>query len=93
MSDYFLFPSAESPGQRLKVPLEKAGAKINSIHIFFFSGLSQQHIDVPQLGVKSELELPAYTTATATPDPSGIFHLHHSLWQRQILNPLREARD
>ena len=27
-----------------------------------------------------------HTTVTATPDP--IFHLHHSLWQHQILNPL-----
>ena len=44
-------------------------------------------------GVKSELQLPAYTTATATPDPSLICHLHHSSWQRQILNPLSEARD
>ena len=33
------------------------------------------------------------TTATATPDPSRIFDLQHSSWQRQILNPLSEARD
>ena len=24
------------------------------------------------------------------PDPSRVFDLHHSSWQRQILNPLRE---
>ena len=32
--------------------------------IFFcFLGLQVQHIEVPRLGVKSELQLPAYTTA------------------------------
>ena len=45
------------------------------------------------LGVESELQLPAYTTATATLDPSNICDLHHSLWQCWITNPLREARD
>ena len=35
----------------------------------------------------------AYTTATATPDLSHICDLHHSSQQRQILNPLKEARD
>ena len=39
------------------------------------------------------VELIAYTRATAMPDPSLICDLHHSLWQRWILNPLREARD
>ena len=34
-----------------------------------------------------------HATATAMQDPSRIFDLHHSLWQRQILNPLSEARD
>ena len=29
--------------------------------------------------------VPAYTTATATPDPSHIFNLHHSSWQRWSL--------
>ena len=48
---------------------------------------------VPRLGVESELQLLAYATATATPDPSRICNLHHSLWQHWILNPLREARD
>ena len=50
-------------------------------------------MEVPRLGVKSELYLQAYTTATATLDPSHICKLHHSLWQRQILNPLSEASD
>ena len=48
---------------------------------------------VPRLGVKSELLLPAYTTATAIWDPSYICELIHSLGQCWILNPLSEARD
>ena len=48
---------------------------------------------VPILGVKSELQPPAYTIATATQDPSLVCNLHHSSWQRRILNPLSKARD
>ena len=36
-------------------------------------------------------ELPAYTTAIATWDPGCICDLHHSPWQRWILNPLIKA--
>ena len=42
------------------------------------------------LGAKSELQLSAYTTATATQDPSRVCDLHHSSRQRQILNLLME---
>ena len=37
---------------------------------FCLLGPHPQHIKVPRLGVESELQLPAYTTATAMPDPS-----------------------
>ena len=47
----------------------------------------------PRLGVELELQLPAYATAPATPDPSHICDLHHSSWQCRILNPLSEARN
>jgi len=47
-------------------------------------------MEVPSLGVKLELQLLAYITATATPDLSHTFDLHHSLWQHWILNPLTE---
>ena len=40
-----------------------------------------------------ELQLLAYTTATATQDPSRVCDLHHSLWQCWILNLLSKARD
>ena len=48
-------------------------------------------MEVLRLGVKVELQLPAY--APATPDPSYICNPRLSLQQWQILNPLSEARD
>ena len=54
----------------------------------FFLGLHLQHMEVPRLGVQSELQLPAYTAATAMWDPSRVCHLHHSSWQCQILNSM-----
>ena len=56
-------------------------------------GAHQQHMEVPRLGVKLELQLPAYTTVTATRDPSRIYNLNHTSQQHWILNPLSEARD
>ena len=50
-------------------------------------------MEVPRLGVQSELQLPADTTATASPDPSHVCNLHHSSWQRWIVNPLSKARE
>ena len=38
---------------------------------FFFSGPHLQHMEVPRLGVKSELQLPAYSTAIAMPDQAA----------------------
>ena len=39
---------------------------------FVFLGPHPRHMEVPRLGVQSELQLMAYATATATPDPSHI---------------------
>ena len=52
-------------------------------------------MEVPRLGVKSELQLPAYTTATATAmqNLSHICDLNHSSGQHWVLNPLSEASD
>ena len=50
-------------------------------------------MEIPRLRVKSELQLPAYTTAVAVQDPSHVRDLHHISQQRRILNPLSEARD
>ena len=69
---------------------------VNFIENNFFScflGPHPQHMEVPRLGVESELQLPAYTTATATWDPNCICDLHHSSWKCRILNPQSDARD
>ena len=50
-------------------------------------------MEVPMLGIISERQLLAYTTADVTQDLSHVCNLHHSSWQCQILNPLGEARD
>ena len=50
-------------------------------------------MDIPRLGFKSELQLPAYTTATATQAPRHVCDLHHSSRQRWIPSPPSEARD
>ena len=66
------------------------------IYIFcpppLFLGPHLQHMEVPSIGVKSELKLPDYCShSNMGPEP----HLWptHSSQQRRILNPLSEARD
>ena len=59
---------------------------------FFFLGPNLWHMEVPRPGVELELQLPAYTTATATPDQNHVFDLHDSSRQCWIFNPLSEAR-
>ena len=58
--------------------------------VFSFLGLK---VEVPRLGVESELQLPAYATAAATWDPNCVCDLHHSSQKHQILNPLSQAKD
>ena len=38
----------------------------------FFPGLHSQHMEIPWPGFRWELQLVAYTTATATQDPSHL---------------------
>ena len=55
------------------------------IYLFLvFLGLYLWHMEVPRLGVKSELQLL---------DPSHICYLNHSSQQSWILNPLSKARE
>ena len=51
-----------------------------------------EHMEVPRLWVELQLKLPACTTATLMWDPSHVCSLHHSSRQRQILNPLSQAK-
>ena len=60
---------------------------------FCFLGPLPLHMEAPRLGVKLELQLLAYSTATAMWDLSHICDLHCSLQQCRIPNPQSEARD
>ena len=78
----------------------KENVSLTAFHIlrvfvcFFvcFTGPFLWHVEVPRLGVQSELQLPAFTTATAMPDLSCVCDLHHNSRQSRILNSLSEAR-
>ena len=59
---------------------------------FVFLGLHLQHMEGPRLEVESELQLPACTATTATPDPRCVCDPHHSSRQCWILNPLSKAK-
>ena len=65
---------------------------VGFLALFGFLGLEVRHIDVPRLGVRSELQLLTCATATAAQDLSDICNLHHSSPQRRILNPLMRTR-
>ena len=52
----------------------------------FCLGPHMWHIEVPRLGVKLEPQLLAYTTTTASWDPSRVCNLHHSSQQARSLN-------
>ena len=66
---------------------------LNFFFFFFgFLGPYPQHMEVPRLGVKSELQLPACTTATATQAPSHFCDLHHSPWKHQSLTHWERPR-
>ena len=62
--------------------------------LFFlvFLGPHPKHTEVPRPQVETAIAA-AYTTATATPDPSHICDLHHSSQQCWILHPLSKTRD
>ena len=68
-----------------------ASGKENFYLFFIFRATSAAYGSSQARGA-SELQLPAYATATATWDPSRV-HPHHSSQQCRILNPLSEVRD
>ena len=57
--------------------MKKEKADFCFFGLFVFLGPHLQHMEVPRLGVQSELWPPAYTTAAATWDLSRICGLHH----------------
>ena len=64
-----------------------------NFYFFVILGLHMRHMEVPRLGVESELQLLAYTTVTETQDRSQDCELHHSSQQCRIINPLSKTRD
>ena len=84
--------------QSLQVPTQALLTSPWSDFFFFglfllFLGPLPWHMEVPRIGVESELQPPAYARATATWDLSHVHDLHHSSWQHHVLNPLSKARD
>ena len=71
----------------------RATTKEALFFVFAFLGSHPWHMEVPKPGVESELQVPAYTTATAMWDLSCVFDSYHSSWQLGILSPLSKARD
>ena len=63
------------------------------VFLAFSRAAPTPYMEVPRLGVESELYPPAYARATAMRDPSHICDLYHSSQQCWIFNPLRQARD
>ena len=61
--------------------------------VCLFLGPQVWHMEIPRLGVKLKLQLPAYTTATTIWDPSHICSLNRSSRQCQHLNSLSKAGD
>ena len=61
--------------------------------LYFFLWPHLQHREGPRLRIELKLQLLAYSTVKAPPDPRRTCDLHRSLWQCQMLNPLTEARD
>ena len=87
---------APSAPETLRIPLRHSGKKYCLqffVCLFCFLGPHPQYTEIPRVGGTSELHLPAYATATATRILSQVWDLHHSSRQRQMPDPLSEARD
>ena len=75
------------------LPISEGKTFIYLFNFCLFRAAPMQHMEVFRLGVKPELLLPVYTTATAAPDPSHTCDLQHSSQQHWIANPLSKTRD
>ena len=66
-------------------------ASLGIFFLFLIFRASPAAYGSSQVGVELKLQLPGYTTATATPDPSHIWNLPCS-WKCRILNSLSGAK-
>ena len=57
---------------------------ISFLYLAFGGRAAPRHVEVPRLGVQSELQLLGYTTAIATQNPSHIYDLYHSSTHRAM---------
>ena len=80
---------------KVHISLHRNFVPISFFLLLFFLSFraAPTHMEVPKLGVQSELQPLAYTRATAMWDLSRVCDLHHSSQQHQILNPLSKVRD
>jgi len=84
--ELFRYLRAPQPGFQQQQVSAFIFLSLEVLKIFFFFffvflpylGPIPQHMEIPRLGVESELQVPAHTTATATRDPSLVCDLHHS---------------
>ena len=81
----------------MDIPLTEMGSLredyvVFCLFVLFFRAIPMAY-GSSQAGGQIETQLLAYTTATAMQDLSCVCHIHHSSWQRQISDPLSEARD
>ena len=95
---YLLFlrtDSTEDLDPKLMQVINQNSTFICDKAFFFFSflGPHSRHVEVPRLGIESELQLLTHTTATAMWDLSHIWDLYHSSQQHPILKPLSKIRD
>ena len=76
------------------MPQMQPKKKVFCFFLFFcFWGPHPWHMDIPRLGVNSELQLLTYATTTAMRDLTHICDLFHSSRQCWIPEPLSKARD
>ena len=75
---------------RSQMKISKNNISFFLFFFFAFLGLHMWHMKVSRPGVKWELQLPAYITATPMQDPSCICNLHRCSWQHWILNKARD---
>ena len=80
------------PTQRLQKVFSYVSFFLSFFFFFFLLTPHLRHMEVPRLGVESELQLWAYTTATAVLDPSYICDLPCTLQHHLILKPLVRPR-
>ena len=75
------------------LPAGGRGCHKNTQNFFFFFLFRAAHAAYGGSQARGWIGAVATGSYTATPDPSRIYELHHSWWQRPILNAQSKARD